>query len=82
MRSSSRGAERKRKRKRGDLKWRQGISIGQHRLTRPRLYSGGADWPVLPLPTRIHYTCFELDQLGHPARELRDLRAHARGAAA
>ena len=28
--SSSRGAERKRKRKRGDLKWRQGISIGQH----------------------------------------------------
>ena len=30
MRSSSRGAERKRKRKRGDLKWRQGISIGQH----------------------------------------------------
>ena len=28
MRSSSRGAERKRKRKRGDLKWRQGISIG------------------------------------------------------
>ena len=35
-----------------------------------------------PSSTRIHYTCFELDQLGHPARELRDLRAHARGAAA